>query len=79
MQGNFKGPPRSSEVQVAQRFLMPEFLMKSEHQGSDLMFYKIGDAQTRELWRGEGRGVGVGWGWGLERGGGCGGRGGVWR
>ena len=52
---------------------MPEFLMKSEHQGSDLMFYKIGDAQTRELWRGEGRGVG-GVGGGLERGGGR-----VWR
>lgn len=32
---------------------MPEFLMKSETLGSDLMPYKISDAQTRELGGGE--------------------------
>lgn len=48
----FKGPLRSGVVWAAQQLLMAEFLMKSEPQGPDLMFYKIGDAETRELWRG---------------------------
>lgn len=52
MQGNFKGSPRSGEVRAAQWFLMAEFLMKSEPQGSDLMFHKVGDTKTGELWRG---------------------------
>lgn len=42
-------PPRPGEAPPAQQFLMAGFLMKSERRGPDLMFHKIGDAETGEL------------------------------
>lgn len=45
-------PPRPGEARPAQQFLMAGFLMKSERRGPDLMFHKIDDAETGELWRG---------------------------
>lgn len=39
----------SGEAQLVQRFLMVEFLMKSEPQGPDLMFRKTENAENREL------------------------------